>query len=305
MRRCSRGPTAACPSRPPRRSACSASTPARTGTWPRPPRCSAPTPARHAGLLDVLVDRHLLERRDDGRYEFHDLLRAYAATVAEHDDAACGRRPARAVRPLREPGRGRRGPAAPRDPHRRPVLGRALEPRRGGSVGVARHRAADPADDRRAGGQPGRATHARDLSTVLWHGLRVHGHYDAARTLHALALAEARRHDDPAGRSAGAHRPRRHVRPAGRLRRGGPPPAGVPRHRGRAAAGRAGAEHAGHRPRPDRQVRAGCHPPAPGRWRSRGRPATASPRAGHSATSATSTSASAGWPTPGTATSSA
>ncbi len=155
---------------------------------------------RTRGLLDELVDRHLLERRDDGRYEFHDLLRAYAGTVAEDDDPA-GR--GAALRELFDHYVSQAVAAAdllaPRDPHRRPVPAAPAE------TGVA-----DPSawlateletllTIAEQAGQLGRATHARDLSTVLWHGLRVHGHYDAARTLHALALAEARRHDDPAG----------------------------------------------------------------------------------------------------------
>jgi tetratricopeptide (TPR) repeat protein/transcriptional regulator with XRE-family HTH domain len=152
------------------------------------------------GLLDVLVDRHLLERRDDGRYEFHDLLRAYAATVGEHDDG-----PSRtaALRGLFDHYVSRAVVAAdllaPRDPHRRPVLGT-----------LARARVSDPSawlatelptllTVAEQAGRTGAATHARDLSTVLWYGLRVHGHYDAARTLHALALAEAREHDDTPG----------------------------------------------------------------------------------------------------------
>jgi tetratricopeptide (TPR) repeat protein/transcriptional regulator with XRE-family HTH domain len=162
------------------------------------------SPRRTRDLLDLLVDRHLLERRDDGRYEFHDLLRAYAGTLAEHDDTV---RPA--LRGLFDHYvRGAVAAAdriAPRDPHRRPVLGP------GAPAGP--EDTADPVDPAawlttelptllavaEQSGQFADATHARDLSTVLWHSLRVHGHYDAARALHALALAEARRHGDAAG----------------------------------------------------------------------------------------------------------
>ena len=42
--------------------------------------------ARH--LLDVLVGAHLLEQRAPDRYEFHDLLRAYAADQAQQDETA-------------------------------------------------------------------------------------------------------------------------------------------------------------------------------------------------------------------------
>lgn len=151
---------------------------------------------RTARLLDTLVDRHLLERRTDGRFEFHDLLRAYAVTLAD-DERAFGRLAAYYV------GRAA-GLFAVRDPHRRPLLG-------GGATAT---RPEDDAEDaaswlttelptllaiaEHAEDLAG-TTIARDLSATLWYVLRVQGHYDAASTLHALALAEARRDDDRDG----------------------------------------------------------------------------------------------------------
>ncbi|MER7212291.1 tetratricopeptide repeat protein [Streptosporangium sp. NPDC000239] len=43
------------------------------------------TPSRTRQLLDSLVGAHLLEQTTPGRYQFHDLLRAYAADQAQRD----------------------------------------------------------------------------------------------------------------------------------------------------------------------------------------------------------------------------
>jgi tetratricopeptide (TPR) repeat protein len=155
-------------------------------------------------LLQVLVDGHLLEHRADGRYEFHDLVRDYARSLADEDAperrAAAGRRlaehcVARAVAAA--------DVVAPRDPNRRPLL----TPVTGADFSFTR---AEEAATWLAAELPtllavaeqsadGVATAARDLSTVLWHALRMHGHYGALRTLHGLAIAEARHAKDPAG----------------------------------------------------------------------------------------------------------
>ncbi len=50
--------------------------------------------AETSRLLGLLVTAHLLERRDSGRYAFHDLIRLYASALAETDperEAAIGR----------------------------------------------------------------------------------------------------------------------------------------------------------------------------------------------------------------------
>ncbi|MGW1376240.1 ATP-binding protein [Streptomyces sp. NPDC002446] len=49
-------------------------------------------PAEVRGWLDTLVSAHLLERRPAGRYEFHDLLRAYAADQARKTESEPERR---------------------------------------------------------------------------------------------------------------------------------------------------------------------------------------------------------------------
>lgn len=43
-------------------------------------------PSQARAQLDVLVGAHLLERRPAGRYEFHDLLRAYAAEQVQREE---------------------------------------------------------------------------------------------------------------------------------------------------------------------------------------------------------------------------
>jgi tetratricopeptide (TPR) repeat protein len=48
-------------------------------------------PAQVRGLLDTLVRAHLLERRPAGRYEFHDLLRAYAADQVRREESEAER----------------------------------------------------------------------------------------------------------------------------------------------------------------------------------------------------------------------
>jgi tetratricopeptide (TPR) repeat protein len=48
-------------------------------------------PAQARSLLDTLVRAHLLERRPAGRYEFHDLLRAYAAELVRQQESETDR----------------------------------------------------------------------------------------------------------------------------------------------------------------------------------------------------------------------
>ncbi|WP_052441895.1 ATP-binding protein [Streptacidiphilus anmyonensis] len=42
-------------------------------------------------LLELLLDEHLLQQRESGRYEFHDLVRAYARGLAEPEQSALAR----------------------------------------------------------------------------------------------------------------------------------------------------------------------------------------------------------------------
>ncbi|MFE2847170.1 ATP-binding protein [Streptomyces scopuliridis] len=54
---------------------------------PAAARLAGSDPAHVRGLLDTLVRAHLLERRPAGRYEFHDLLRAYAAEQVRREES--------------------------------------------------------------------------------------------------------------------------------------------------------------------------------------------------------------------------
>ncbi|MGW4128621.1 ATP-binding protein [Amycolatopsis japonica] len=151
-------------------------------------------------LLRALVAGHLLEHRVDGRHEFHDLVRDYARSLADR------RRPA-AMRRLA--GHYLSGAAAAadaiaaRDPNRRPLLTpevgvRTFEGSEEAASWLATELPTLLAIAEESAGAGGTA-YARDLSTVLWQALRLHGHYDALHTLHGFALAEARRAGDPFG----------------------------------------------------------------------------------------------------------
>ena len=161
------------------------------------------TVAETRRLLQVLVSGHLLEHRADGRYEFHDLVRDYARSLADGDEpsaAALGRLAGYCLA-----GAAAAADAiAPRDPHRRPLLSApAAFPE---SFAGADHAAAWLATElptllgvAELSATTGGTAYARDLSTLLWQALRVHGHYGALRTLHGFALAEARAAGDPVG----------------------------------------------------------------------------------------------------------
>ncbi|MGW5701674.1 ATP-binding protein [Amycolatopsis japonica] len=155
-------------------------------------------------LLDALVDSHLLlAHRADGRFEFHDLVRDYARGRADEEPA---RRRSAALRRLAEHcvagAADAAGSMGAGDPNRRPLLTPIAENVRfTGADDAATWLAAEMptliaiAEQSSATGD----TYARDLSTVLWQVLRVHGHYGELRTLHRLALSEAQRAGDAIG----------------------------------------------------------------------------------------------------------
>ncbi|WNM39239.1 tetratricopeptide repeat protein [Micromonospora halotolerans] len=159
-------------------------------------------------LLHLLVEGHLLERRADGRYEFHDLVRDYARGLA---GAAPRNRWCEPVRRLAEHCLTRAVAAAeliaPPDPNRRPLLTpvTAVDRSFAGPEDAAAWLATElptllAVAEQSAGMRQAEGTsYARDLSTVLWQALRVHGHYSVLRTLHGLALAEARAAADAVG----------------------------------------------------------------------------------------------------------
>ncbi|MDX3189835.1 tetratricopeptide repeat protein [Streptomyces sp. MN03-5084-2B] len=153
--------------------------------------------------LRVLVSGHLLQHRADGRYEFHDLVRDYARSLAAADErrsAAIGRLAAHYLG-----GAAAAADAiAPRDPYRRPLLTglTAVPPDFPGADDAAAWLAIELPTllgIAELSASTGGTAYARDLSTLLWQALRVHGHYDASSRLHGFALAEARAAGDPVG----------------------------------------------------------------------------------------------------------
>ncbi|MFB9687438.1 ATP-binding protein [Amycolatopsis plumensis] len=153
--------------------------------------------------LRVLVSGHLLEHRVDGRYEFHDLVRDYARGLAAADErrtAALGRLAGHYLAGAAAAA----DTIAPRDPYRRPLLTDVTEapPRFCGADDAAAWLATELPTLlglAELSASTGRTAYARDFSTLLWQALRVHGHYDASRSLHGFALAEARAAGDSIG----------------------------------------------------------------------------------------------------------
>lgn len=154
-------------------------------------------------LLDALVDDHLLFARADGRYECHDLVRAYVRSRAGEEPAA---RRSAARRRLAEHHVARAiaaaEPVSAGDRHRAPLLTPvAVDVTVTGADDAAAWLTAELptliaiAEQSAATG----GTYARDLASVLWQALRVHGHDGALRTLHGLALTEARQAHDATG----------------------------------------------------------------------------------------------------------
>ncbi len=162
------------------------------------------TPQHTRRLLDTLTGGHLIEQRRAGRYEFHDLLRAYARDLTEQQDSGPERSAAvhrlldhylgcaLAAGTLLDPGDGSlltrlataAGPAVSGESGRFTDLDGArawLDAERANLVAAAGYAAAE-----------GWAAHAGDLSDALWRYLHQAAWHDDARTLHAGALAAAR-----------------------------------------------------------------------------------------------------------------
>ncbi|HEX8865006.1 MAG TPA: tetratricopeptide repeat protein [Lentzea sp.] len=162
------------------------------------------TPAVARGLLGSLVRAHLLERTRLGRYQMHDLLRAYAADVMALEEPAKAKRAAElrlfdfflrnasvAMDILLPQERDRR-PALPESEQSLPYLVdddqavRWLESERATLLAVAAQASVTPG-----------APHAILLSATLFRFLDVHGHFDDAVTLHTTAVEAGRKQHDP------------------------------------------------------------------------------------------------------------
>ncbi|WP_158880418.1 AfsR/SARP family transcriptional regulator [Amycolatopsis anabasis] len=148
--------------------------------------------------LEDLVDVHLLEQPGVGRYQPHDLLRAYATELAESTDTAEDRHAAltRVFDHYRYTASAAMDVIAPYERDRRPRIPAPdtpvpaftgydqalawLETERANLLAAAHAARRDW------------PVHTGHLSTTLWRYLDLRGHYDDALTLHTYALNAAR-----------------------------------------------------------------------------------------------------------------
>lgn len=162
-------------------------------------------PARARRMLDVLVRAHLVEPAGTGRYQMHDLLRAYAAEMSTVDGSADR---AAALTRLFDyyvhtvqvameryaPHERHRLPEVPESPTPAPDLADRpqalawLEAERGNLLAVAEHSAAH-----------GWTEHTRWLSQLLFRYLDTMLHHTEAQVLHAEALRVSRAAGDRPG----------------------------------------------------------------------------------------------------------
>ncbi|WP_020667760.1 AfsR/SARP family transcriptional regulator [Amycolatopsis nigrescens] len=150
-------------------------------------------------LLEELLDVHLLRQPTSGRYQFHDLLRAYAAqlvTEAETDDSRCAALTGMFDHYLHVASAAMDA-VYPKEKHHRPVVSAPgtpapplsdsheawswLETERHNLLAAAAH-----ADSR------GWHAYTGYLSTILYRYLDIGGYRDEALTLHTHALTTAR-----------------------------------------------------------------------------------------------------------------
>ncbi|MCP2336568.1 AfsR/SARP family transcriptional regulator [Actinomadura rupiterrae] len=153
-------------------------------------------------LLEDLVDVNLLQQPEQGRYRFHDLVRAYAASFATTEDSAALTRlfdhyrdttataasllaPAERRHDTIEPGASFTGPDDALT---------WLDAERANLLAAAAHAAEH--------GWPG---HVRDLSAALARYLNARARHTEALALHTAAWNAARRDDDPAGAGHALH----------------------------------------------------------------------------------------------------
>jgi tetratricopeptide (TPR) repeat protein len=160
-------------------------------------------------MLGLLLSEHLLQQKTPGRYEFHDLMRAYATRVA-HDEGSGSEHRAALTRlfdyylctaslamdtlhPAEQHRRPRIPPAATiTAPVGDPAAARAwLDAERSALVAIATHAAAH-----------GWPAHATRLAATLFRFLDTGGYYTDAITVHTRALHAAR---GTADRLAEAH----------------------------------------------------------------------------------------------------
>jgi DNA-binding SARP family transcriptional activator/Tfp pilus assembly protein PilF len=151
--------------------------------------------------VETLVQSHLVERTDDGRFQMHDLLRAYARELASTVDSEAVRatalnaladhylRKASAAVDVIDPVEqvGKKSVASFRTYDDAMAW---LESERANLLAVAEYAAA----------QDGTA-HAGELSATLFRYLHLRGHHDDSLVLHTQALVASRRRSDRVGES--------------------------------------------------------------------------------------------------------
>ncbi|MFF3603881.1 BTAD domain-containing putative transcriptional regulator [Streptomyces sp. NPDC002463] len=170
-------------------------------------------PARAHTLLTELAEANLVTEGEDGRYSFHDLLRAYAGELGERTDSATSR--GSALRRMTEHylHTAQRG-ALLMDPQLAPVelppkAGRGVRPEYLADIGEARewftgeHTALVETVVR--SGAAGLDLQCSQLAHALKTYLNWAGHWADGETVQRAALAAAERLDDPTAR-ARAHR---------------------------------------------------------------------------------------------------
>ncbi len=153
--------------------------------------------------LSSLVNRRLLDRRQDAdRYQFHDLVRAYAAARTRQEDLPRVRRAAvgRVLDHYRSTAATAMDFLAPYERHRRPQVDRAETPTREDDalawLDEERHNLATAATQATAGGWH---QHAVDLSQTLFRYLVIGGYHRDAHSIHEAAVRAAQAQDDSVG----------------------------------------------------------------------------------------------------------
>jgi tetratricopeptide (TPR) repeat protein/transcriptional regulator with XRE-family HTH domain len=157
------------------------------------------TPPEASRRLDQLLEAHLLQEPNLGRYRFHDLIRAHAGHTATGAGNEQDRQPAldRLLDYYRHTAAAVMDAAYPYERERRPQVPAARTPSPELSDPAA---ALDWLDSElpnllaaaRYAKEHGRAAHLLDLSTILHRHLRTRGSYHAAVTLHRQAKSAAR-----------------------------------------------------------------------------------------------------------------
>ena len=181
-------------------------------------------------LLDELVDAHLVEEAEPGRYRLHDLIREYARTLLAEPERAVERRAGlerlldhhlHVAAAIARDDRARAGS--------RSILALA-EPARPDLVAAPLHRAA-PGSTRTGPRWPpwcawprprGSSRHCWQLARACWRPIFDGGHLDELIETHTVGLRAAERLGDDGGGGDDAQLPRVGVLPAGPLPGGDP-----------------------------------------------------------------------------------